>query len=215
MATQAADVDAVHDQALARIDQAIRDALDAGLLDAQTVERLTEAFAETVAGLGAVGAMPAAGTGLSEAEVEALRSAEIDPEDPELEGDAGAAFAGGVADYARLTGTALTTAEAAERAGVSPGRVRQLVSKGQLLAVKVSGDLRIPRFQFADEGGLLPGLARVIGALDLGLLHPVAVERWFVLPREELGGMPVRTWLLSGHTAEEPERLARRAASIP
>jgi hypothetical protein len=192
------------------MDTAISEGVSRGLL-----RGLAAAVAAAVKGLSStLGAVPPAGTGLAESEVDALRAVGADPESPDLAAHAEAAIAAGITAYATLAGTALPTAEAAERAGVAPSRIRAMVSGGELLGVKVRGDLRIPRFQFGDEG-LLPNLARVMRALDLGELHPLAVQSWFVLQRDQLDHLCVRDWLLTGHPPEPVIAMAGHAATVP
>jgi excisionase family DNA binding protein len=147
---------------------------------------------------------------LPEAEAEVLRSvgARFLPlgegdEDPELAYEAG---------YARLLATALDTKGAAGRLGISDGYVRQRLEAGTLYGVKLGRAWRLPLFQFA-EAGEVPGIARVLPLIDPAL-NPVAVERWFGLPKPELHNKDLgrdlspREWLLSGHDPGPLEPLA-------
>lgn len=139
---------------------------------------------------------------LPEAEAEVLGSvgARFSPlgeedEDPELAYEA---------SYARLLATALDTKGAAERLGISDGYVRQRLEAGTLYGVKLGRAWRLPLFQFAEAGGEVPSIARVLPLLDRAL-NPVAVGRWFGLPKPELHDedlgrdLSPREWLLSGH----------------
>lgn len=148
---------------------------------------------------------------LPEAEAEVLRSVGArfsslgeGDENPELAYEA---------SYAKLLATALDTREAAGRLGISDGYVRQRLEAGTLYGVKLGRTWRLPLFQFAEAGGEVPGIARVLPLLDRAL-NPVAVERWFGLPKPELYAedlgrdLSPREWLLSGHGPGPLEPLA-------
>lgn len=138
---------------------------------------------------------------LPESEAEVLRSvgARFSPlgegeEDPEIAYEA---------SYAGLLAAALTAKEAADRlGGVSDGSVRQRLDAGTLYGVKPSREWRLPLFQFT-ESGEVPGIKRVLPLIDRRL-SPVAVARWFYLPKPELHDgeldrdLTPREWLLGG-----------------
>jgi len=138
---------------------------------------------------------------LPEAEAEVLRSvgARFSPlgegeEDPEIAYEA---------SYAGLLAAALTAQEAADRlGGVSDGSVRQRLDTGTLYGVKPGREWRLPLFQFTDSGEV-PGIKRVLPLIDRRL-SPVAVARWFHLPKPELRDgeldrdLTPREWLLGG-----------------
>lgn len=122
-------------------------------------------------------------------------------------------IAQGVADYAALLETALTTKEAAERLGVQPSRVRQRLGEGTLYGIRVDSEWRLPAFQFTD-GGALPGVEEVLSRLDRDVVHPVALYRWFTSPSSDLYAQDLdvelspRQWLASGRPAEPVARIA-------
>ena len=150
----------------------------------------------------------------TEGEAVALQSVGADPSATEPEPRARRALADAAREYLRFTSTALPTAEAAARAGLSASRIRAMAAGHELLGVKVRGDLRFPLFQF-DKDGLVRDIARVIRELDLDELHPVAVEQWFAIERPELAGLSVRDWLRTGRPLEPVQAMAHRAALIP
>lgn len=119
----------------------------------------------------------------------------------------------GVAEYAAMLATALTTREAAARLGVNASRVRQRLGEGTLYGISVSSEWRLPSFQFV-EGGLLPGFEEVIARVDRDEVHPVALYRWLTssspdLYAEDLGiELSPRQWLASGRPAEPVARIA-------
>ena len=114
--------------------------------------------------------------------------------------------------FAALLDTSLTPTEAALRLGVTPTRVRQLISDGALYAFRVDRNLRIPLFQFQGNG-LLPNLAPVNAALTSDL-DPVSVWRWFSAPDPELeteaGPLSPLSWLKSGRDPEVVIAIARQ-----
>lgn len=115
--------------------------------------------------------------------------------------------------FAALLDTSLTPAAAAERLGVTPARVRQLIASGALYAFRIERNLRIPLFQF-HQRGLLPNLGRVNAALPADL-DPVSVWRWYSTPDAELdtdgGPLSPLAWLQSGR---DPEPLIAIAGQL-
>lgn len=140
-----------------------------------------------------------ASAGIPEAELTALRDAGIDlggsPEDP-----SGAAQV--LVGLARLQGfreEALTTAEAAKLLEVSPSRVRQLISAGEVVTISSSEGHRLPAWQFVG-GQLVPGLADLVAAI--GDIHPLTLAAFMSRPDVDLVVLdqpvsPVQ-WLLGG-----------------
>lgn len=124
----------------------------------------------------------------------------------------------GVADYAALLETSLTTGQAARKLGLADSRIRQRLTAqpATLYGVKLGSEWRLPLFQF-DGGRLLPGLEAVVPRLDRDL-HPLAVYRWFTLPNQDLvpedvpqlpdAPLSPRDWLRLGLPPEVPARLA-------
>jgi hypothetical protein len=150
---------------------------------------------------------------LSAPEVAALRQGgfEMAPFSPERS----QRLAQTVAEYAVLQNTSLTAGEAAQKLGVDPSRVRQLLAARKIYGLQVRGVWKIPIFQFADDR-LLPGLEEVVPALSTDL-HPIGVYHWFTTPNPDLApdelGRPLspRDWLLTGHS---PSVLAELATDL-
>jgi excisionase family DNA binding protein len=119
-----------------------------------------------------------------------------------------------VQDLATIAGVAVTSLDVeqvAELLGISTSRVRHQLADGALYSLKAGRKRLLPRWQFAGDRPL-PGLSGVLAALA-GDLHPVAVERWFVLPHDtlEVDGQPVspREWLAGGGDPAPVVALAR------
>ena len=114
--------------------------------------------------------------------------------------------------YTALVATSLTVGEAAQLLGVTEGRVRHKIGRGDLYALP-SGRRRLPRWQFT-EGGTLPGLAQVVRALPVGE-HPLGVLAFMTTPQPELdlGGRRVtpEQWLRAGGDPAPVTELAAAA----
>lgn len=149
---------------------------------------------------------------LSASEIAALERGGADPhpragvEDP---------LARGVADYAALLESALDVNAAAERAGVSPARIRQRLHSRSLIGVRVGNSWRVPLFQFDERGRLLPGLERVLPVIDPEA-HVLAIQDWFLeehvdLPADESeeSSLSPRDWLRLGRAPARVVELAR------
>jgi hypothetical protein len=98
----------------------------------------------------------------------------------------------------------------AARLGVDRSRVSQRVRDRSLYAFS-RGDTRyFPSWQLTDEG-TLPGLRKVVSALDEGL-HPLVVDHWFTTTSVdlEIGDVPVSpvTWLATGGSPQVAAELA-------
>lgn len=123
------------------------------------------------------------------------------------------ALAQTAAEYAALMETSLSAGETAQRLGVDPSRVRQLLSARKLYGLQVKGSWRVPQFQFDGADRLLPGLEEVVPNLPKNL-HPVAVYSWFTTPNSDLvpegqeEPFSPRDWLLAGHSPQVPAELA-------
>jgi hypothetical protein len=101
---------------------------------------------------------------------------------------------------------------AAELLGVDRSRISQRMSDRSLYAFVGPAEERcFPRWQFVGSK-TLPGLKRVLAALD-SELHPLSVDRWFTTPNVDLevGGEPVNpiTWLATGGSPKVVAELAR------
>ncbi|UTT71294.1 hypothetical protein NMQ03_09540 [Arthrobacter sp. DNA4] len=86
--------------------------------------------------------------------------------------------------YGELLVRTLTVKEAAVRLGVTEGRIRQRLNERSLYGISTSQGWRLPEFQFAEHGAL-PGIERVLPALNAGL-HPLAVEGFFTRSQPDL-----------------------------
>ena len=125
-------------------------------------------------------------------------------------------FAAPVATFAALLATSLDTAGVAERLGVLPGQVRQMIARRTLYSVKIDGVRHVPLFQFRTSGPLVSNIGQVNAALPTDL-HPVSVYGWYteadrdlVLDEHDEGpGMTPLEWLDSGGDPEVPVRIAR------
>jgi excisionase family DNA binding protein len=115
--------------------------------------------------------------------------------------------------FAAILATSLTTAEAAERLrGVTPVRVRQMISDGTLYAVRIDGRWRIPVFQFQDDA-LVPNIGPVNALIDRAL-DAVSVLRWYTTPDPELEApdgtiLSPLAWLKAGQRPDPVIELAR------
>ena len=132
--------------------------------------------------------------------------------DAEPQGDPLAAT---MIQFAALISTSLTTKEAAQRLGVPESRVRQMVARRTLYGVLLNSRRRIPAFQFAQGGGLVPNIAKVNAALPEDL-HPVEVQAWYTQPHADLfvgddldACVSPLDWLRSGGEVNRVVRLAR------
>ncbi len=125
----------------------------------------------------------------------------------------GSALAQTAAEYAALMETSLGAGETAQRLGVDPSRVRQLLSARKIYGLQVKGSWRVPQFQFDGGDRPLPGLEEVVPSLPKNL-HPVAVYRWFInsnpdlVPEGQEAPLSPRDWLLAGYSPRVPAELA-------
>ena len=122
------------------------------------------------------------------------------------------ALARTTAEYAVLRSTSLTAGEAAQKLGVDPSRVRQLLAARKIYGLQIRGAWKIPIFQFENDR-LIPGLEEVVPALPQDL-HPIAVYHWFTAPNPDLAPeefereLSPREWLLTGHSPRIVAELA-------
>lgn len=88
----------------------------------------------------------------------------------------------------------------AERLGVHPSRVRQLLGERSLYGLKTGSEWRIPAFQFVGDR-LVHNLGAVIRATPESL-HPIALQNWFTRADGALTidgiALSPREWLESG-----------------
>lgn len=98
---------------------------------------------------------------------------------------------------AELYATGLTRDEAADRIGVQPNQVTNLLGDGKLLALDGPDGLRLPAWQFHAEArrGRLDGIDRVAGAFPGRVL---GLSSWMTTADPSLGGRTPREALLDG-----------------
>lgn len=135
------------------------------------------------------------------------------------------------AAQAALVGDAVLAEELARALNKTPGRVRQMISEGKLVSMKVDGHNLLPRFQFTtdDSGRLMqvPHSNSVFSAIPAGL-SPIAIANWFQLPDQELypadlGVSPnapdeplsPKQWLLAGFDPKPVIATAQTLAGEP
>ena len=118
--------------------------------------------------------------------------------------------------FAAIIETSLTTDEAARRLSMRQNRVRQMIARRTLYSVLLDNRRYIPLFQFEQEGGLIPNITKVNGALP-GDLHPVDVYDWYTQPDPDLfvgdqidAPMSPLAWLRSGGDVKSVLVLVRR-----
>ncbi len=129
---------------------------------------------------------------------------------------AGDPLAATTVQFAALVSTSLTTKEAAKRLGIPESRIRQMIARRTLYSVLLDSRRRIPTFQFAPNGGLVPNIAKVNAALPEDL-HPVEVQAWYTQSHVDLflgddvdARVSPLDWLRSGGEANRLAQLARR-----
>ncbi len=149
--------------------------------------------------------------GLPEAERAALDEAGIKlqghPEDPTGVGE----VMKGLALFERFRADALSVAQAAKVLDKTEGRVRQLVTAGQLATIS-NGEAgyRLPSWQF-NEGRIVPSLSTVLEHVGSSV-HPLTLAGFMMRadPDLEVDGMAVSPvqWLVAGGDAESVADLA-------
>ena len=121
---------------------------------------------------------------------------------------------GGVAQNDLLAdsfvGTCLSLAEVADRLGIPPGRIKQLLRDRKLIAVRQSdGTLGVPA-AFLDGHQIIKGLHGTLTLLfDCGFDEPEAV-RWLFTADDTLPGTPIQA--IAEHRGTEVNRRAQALA---
>lgn len=117
--------------------------------------------------------------------------------------------------YAAIVKRSLSSEAAGRRLGLTPGRIRQLISDRSLYSFLIGRNRHIPDFQFQDNR-LAPNIARVNKALPPGM-HPVEAYNWYHLPNADLfldGDVDTTVspldWLKAGQDVEQVVFLAGR-----
>ncbi|WP_146211075.1 hypothetical protein [Quadrisphaera granulorum] len=91
--------------------------------------------------------------------------------------------------------------QVARHTGVAVDELLRAVAERRLLSMTLNGEVRLPGYQFREDGAPLAGLDRVTTALPEGL-HPVAAMRFLTMPHPDLevAGQPLSPveWLSRG-----------------
>ena len=122
-------------------------------------------------------------------------------------------LAASIVKYAALVERSLSANEASDKLGLTPSRVRQMISDRSVYSFLIDRKRHIPNFQFEGDR-LTPNIARVNRALPREM-HPVAVYNWYSQPHVDLfvDGDPDNTvspldWLRTGRDADRVVFLA-------
>ena len=118
-------------------------------------------------------------------------------------------------EYANMVGSSWTQARVAEFLGVSTGRIRQKTDNKTLYSIKTQKGRVYPKWQFAEEGGTVPGIEEVLPLINEDA-HPIGIQGFFLTPQcdleDEVNGEVVEfspiSWLLTGHSVEDVKKLA-------
>lgn len=108
------------------------------------------------------------------------------------------------AEQARLAGESISANEAANLLGRSLSSVSRGASGGRLMAFRLNGGVRYPRWQFHD-GAPLPGLATVVAAVPPSW-RPRKVLAVMTAPVESLDGLTPVQWLTE---AGDPDQIVQ------
>lgn len=87
--------------------------------------------------------------------------------------------------------------EAAELLGVSRSRISHRIAAGTLVGFTLGHRRRIPRWQIAANGSVLPGLGDIVAAIPSGV-HPVALQSFMTTDQPEFDGLSPVAYLQSG-----------------
>ena len=109
-----------------------------------------------------------------------------------------------------LVGPCLSLAEVADRLGIPPGRIKQLLRDRKLVAVRqADGTLGVPA-AFLDGEHILKGLHGTLTLLfDCGFDEP-GVIRWLFTADDSLPGTPIQA--MAEHRGTEVNRRAQAMA---
>ncbi|MEP7020129.1 MAG: hypothetical protein ABI808_05725 [Pseudonocardiales bacterium] len=116
--------------------------------------------------------------------------------------------------YAALIATAIPVTDTAARLHVTRARAQQMITKGELWAIRVDGRWQLPAMQF-DQDGRIPGLPGVLAAMRANSRHPLIVRAFLTTRQPELHvddepGTPI-DWLAHGG---DPESVLALAAGL-
>jgi hypothetical protein len=119
------------------------------------------------------------------------------------------------ASYAAVLAATESVAEVSRRLGIDGSRVRHRLARRQLVGNRRNDGWRLPSWQFGVDGRPLPGLERVLRALDEDV-HPVVLARFFATTAPELRvgrrAVTPREWLVGGGDPAPVAALARGLA---
>lgn len=108
--------------------------------------------------------------------------------------------------------SSMSVNDAAQMLGISASRVRHRIRDHAPYGFKLGSSMRLPRWQFHQDGQPLPGLRGLLDALP-ETLHPLEVAGFMTGPDSDLviGGTMVspRHWLTSGGDLAAVVALAR------
>ncbi|MDQ6783368.1 MAG: hypothetical protein M3063_07995 [Actinomycetota bacterium] len=90
-----------------------------------------------------------------------------------------------LANTTALAATSISVKEAAERMGVDPSRIHHRIGDRALYAYKFGPRLRLPLWQFQEDGTALPSLRAVLTASP-SELHPLSVHGFMTHPNSDL-----------------------------
>jgi len=109
-----------------------------------------------------------------------------------------------------LVGACLSLAEVADRLGIPPGRIKQLLRDRKLVAIRhADGTLGVPA-AFLDGEHILKGLHGTLTLLfDCGFDEPEAI-RWLFTADDSLPGTPIQA--MTEHRGTEVNRRAQALA---
>ena len=117
--------------------------------------------------------------------------------------------------YAAIVKRSLNSDAVSKKLGLSPSRVRQMISDRSLYSFLIGRNRYIPDFQFAGDE-LVPNIAQVNRALSAEM-HPVEVYNWYHLPNVDLfvhddidQTVSPLDWLKTGRDVERVVFLANR-----
>lgn len=118
--------------------------------------------------------------------------------------------------YAELVASSMDSVAVAEMLGLTPARIRQMVSSREIYTFLLNGKRLIPPFQF-HNGALVNNIRRVLPSLRQAL-HPVGVDQWFRASNSELrvdentgDSRSPLDWLTEGR---DPDQVAYLASYI-
>ncbi|MDE0007922.1 MAG: hypothetical protein OXS50_06565 [Gammaproteobacteria bacterium] len=135
-------------------------------------------------------------TELTDAEIAMLERAGVDIDERPDDTDPMLDYA---VEFAAIRATSLTPATVAERLGVTPLRIRQMIRDGNLYAMRIEGRLHLPIFQLTARA-LVPNIGRV--NQEITDLDPVSAQRWLTTADPDLEDFTPLNWLKAGRDVD-------------